>query len=172
MKTNLKTAALAIVLMIFAASCEKSESVAVESLVGNYKGQLTSDQMLKTSVSQFPADAVANITATPTGIQLHCFGGGFDTTFMLNYFANHDSVMVCLTGASFNSTYGHMMGAGHVSGGMMGDINGNETAWMHHMSDEHKTGDQHYGGFNMKNHSFGYRFNMGSYNISFQGNKQ
>jgi hypothetical protein len=39
-----------------------------------------------------------------------------DTTFMLNYYENHDSVMVCMTDSDFEHEYGHMMGAGHMSG--------------------------------------------------------
>ena len=95
---------------------------------------------------------------------------------MLNYFQDNDSVMVCLTGSDFQHAYGHMMGQGHMGGGMMGDIQNGQTEWQRHMADEHKAGDKHYGGFDMMNSSFGYTFhnyNGGSHMImNFEGTKK
>jgi hypothetical protein len=39
------------------------------------------------------------------------------------------------------------------------------------MSDEHKNGDEHYGGFEMTGGTFGYTFRMASGDIHFQGTK-
>ena len=55
-------------------------------------------------------------------IEVHCFGKEIDTTFMLDYYEHNDSVMVCLTGSDFEFMYGHMLGEGHMGGGMMNDI--------------------------------------------------
>lgn len=67
---------------------------------------------------------------------MHCFGETLDTTFMLDYYENNDSVMVCLTGNDFTTMYGHRLGEGH------------------HSSDEH------FGGFDMNERSFTYSFRM------------
>ena len=55
-------------------------------------------------------------------IEVHCFGEVLDTTFMLDYYEHNDSVMVCLTGSDFSNMYGHGLGEGHMSGGMMNMI--------------------------------------------------
>ncbi len=49
-----------------------------------------------------------------------------------------------------------------------------ETEWQHHMDDEHQPGDEHFGGFDMGNHSFGYSFQMmegGNHTCLLSGNK-
>ena len=53
-----------------------------------------------------------------------------------------------------------MLGSGHMGGSMMGDIRDDETEWMHHMSDEHVDGDQHFGGFDMHDETFTYSIKM------------
>jgi hypothetical protein len=59
---------------------------------------------------------------------------------------------------------------------MMNDIQNGETQWMHHMSDEHEDGDEHFGGFDMHEMTFTYSFKMmdeGSpYYLRFHGVKQ
>ncbi|MBK6284071.1 MAG: hypothetical protein IPF54_16725 [Draconibacterium sp.] len=88
---------------------------------GTYSGTLTNKSATGTIIGS--SSATAGISKTSDGlIQVHCFGTGIDTTFMLNYFPDNDSVFVCLTGNDFRNTYGHMMGQGHMMGGMMGDI--------------------------------------------------
>ena len=42
-------------------------------------------------------------------------------------------------------------------GNMMGN---NSTEWGKHMNSEHKSGDEHFGGFNMLDNTFGYSFKM------------
>jgi hypothetical protein len=79
--------------------------------------------------------------------------------------------MVCLTGDDFEHMYGHKYGEGHMSGGMMDDMQNEETEWMHHMNDEHIDGDEHFGGFDMMQHSFGYKFEMNNLDFHFQGTK-
>ena len=120
--------------------------------------------------------ATSEVTKTGDGeIEVHCYGDELDTTFMLNYYSNNDSVMVCLTGNAFEEMYEHMMGQGHMGGGMMGDISDGETPWQHHLNDEHQPGDEHFGGFDMINNTFGYRFQMtdgdNQYLLNFKGTK-
>jgi hypothetical protein len=89
---------------------------------------------------------------------------------------HNDSAYVCLTGVDFESMYGHMLGSGHMGGSMMGDIGDDETEWMHHMSDEHDDGDEHFGGFDMHNETFTYSIEMmdenGTYYLKFHGSKE
>jgi hypothetical protein len=163
-----------LVAIVFTA-CNNDDENSENTIEGTYSGILTNKSATGTIIGT--GNATADISKTSDGlIQVHCFGTGIDTTFMLNYFPDNDSVFVCLTGNDFRDTYGHMMGQGHMMGGMMGDIKPGQTQWQHHMADEHKPGDIHYGGFDMMNHSFGYTFhkNNGSSHMimNFEGTKK
>jgi hypothetical protein len=68
--------------------------------------------------------------------------------------------------------YGHMLGQGHMMGGMMGDKNSNQSEWGHHLEDEHQQGEEHFGGFDMGNHSFNYAIKMEDGYYHFSGQKQ
>ncbi len=159
-------------------ACNKSEeAIPDNSIEGRYVGTLTIETV-KSATRMMPENTSASADITKTGdgeIEVHCYSDELDTTFMLDYFDNHDSVMVCLTGDAFQEMYGHRMGEGHMSGGMMGDINDGETEWQHHRNDEHQFGDQHFGGFDLSNHTFGYRFitrnGNHQYMLDFQGTK-
>lgn len=165
------------VLVLFAA-CEKEETK-IGTIEGTYEGWLTKND-LKSGETDFDNSVEATAEVTITGenvIGVHCYSTDFDTTFMLNYYGHHDSAYVCFTGNDFEEMYGHMLGGGHMMGGMMSDINnGGETEWMHHMNDEHDEGDEHFGGFAMDNYTFSYTFRMMDgetpYNLQFQGSKQ
>ena len=162
MKTILILASIAVLLFI-SAGCEKLDKIPIDSVVGTYRGILSYEAELK---SVFPDknagdSAMAEVISPEEGVlEVHCYGGMLDTTFILNYYENHDSVMVCLAGDEFQHMYGHTLGAGHMGGGMMNDIQKGETTWMHHMSDEHQEGDDHFGGFDMTDGSFTYSFRM------------
>lgn len=175
MKKVAKILSLAFLAAFTIAGCNKPDDLTDNSIEGTYTGTLTRKSATGTIIGS--SSATASISKTSEGlIQVHCFGTGIDTTFMLNYYENRDSVMVCFTGTAFQNTYGHMMGHGHMMGGMMGDIKPGQTQWQHHMADEHKAGDKHYGGFDMMNHSFGYTFhnyNGGNHMImNFEGTKK
>ncbi|WP_340111667.1 hypothetical protein [Maribellus mangrovi] len=167
---------LAMVLVAGFIACNQNDETLLDnSIEGTYTGTLTSG--LKSASSIFPGSTDATAVVTKSGddlIEVHCFTDEMDTTFMLNYYENNDSVMVCLTGGAFGEMYGHMLGQGHM-GGMMGDIGPNQTEWRHHLSDEHKQGDEHFGGFDRMNHSFGYTFDMvegnDHYGVHFEGTK-
>jgi hypothetical protein len=175
MKRVTKILACAFIATLAIYGCNKSDDSTDNSVEGTYVGTLTTKSATGTFIGS--SNANADISKTTEGlIQVHCFGMGIDTTFMLNYFPDNDSVFVCLTGNDFKATYGHMMGQGHMMGGMMSDIKPGQTQWQHHMADEHKAGDKHYGGFDMMNHSFGYTFhnyNGGNHMImNFEGTKK
>ena len=178
MKTSIKISMIAALTFFVLAACNRTEDTSTKSIEGTYIGSLTTDGSKRVSVVVSGNEsATAEVTKTDDGlVKVHCFGDELDTTFLLNYYENYDSVMVCLTGDDFNLMYGHMKGQGHMTGGMMGDIVPGETEWMHHMYDEHQEGDEHFGGFDMISHTFGYSFKMmegdSTYYLKFQGVKQ
>jgi hypothetical protein len=163
------------IFLLFAIACEKSEDATIYSIEGTYIGTISIESNLKnitnTDLVSYPANAEVTILDNMQ-IELHCYGYDLDTTFMLNYFEHNDSVMVCITGDEFEHMYGHGYGEGHMSGGMMNDIQNGETEWMHHMNDEHIESDEHFGGFDMMNHSFSYNFKMADHNYQFQGTQE
>ncbi|NQU53707.1 MAG: hypothetical protein HQ522_14345 [Bacteroidetes bacterium] len=169
---------IAVIALFAFAACEKTVDEPIDnSIEGTYVGTL-SQSVLKSAVGISNGDHDANTDVKITRdslLEVHCYGGDIDTTFMLNYIENHDSIMVCFTGADFEHAYGHMMGQGHMSDGMMGDQQSGQTEWEHHMDDEHKDGDEHFGGFDMVNHSFGFSFQTNetgtAYQMQFNGIK-
>ncbi len=175
MKRVIKIFAFSLIAALAIYGCNKSDDSTDVSVEGSYAGTLTTKSITGTLIGS--SNATADISKAGEGlIQVHCFGTELDTTFMLNNYENHDSVMVCFTGEAFQNTYGHMMGQGHMMGGMMGDIKPGQTQWQHHIADEHKPGDKHYGGFNMMEHTFGFTFHH--YNgtdhtvMNFEGTKK
>lgn len=154
---------LMITLSLAFVSCNKSSDPENVNIAGIYNGLFTKSPSLKSAIVEGAsmAEGVADVTIIGDHqIQVHCFGEEIDTTFMLDYYAHNDSIMVCLTGEDFEGMYGHMLGDGHMGGGMMGDIHNGETEWMNHMNDEHQEGDEHFGGFNMHDKTFTYSFRM------------
>lgn len=180
MKTGIRTFfALMALSAIGLVSCEKTEDLNPEDIEGVYVGTFSVSGSLKSSALTHDEEdhGTAEVTIMAGNqIEVHCFGEEIDTTFMLNYYAHNDSVMVCLTGTDFEIHYGHTLGQGHMGGGMMRDIGIGETEWMHHMDDEHDDEDEHFGGFNIHEKSFAYSFRMmeGStpYYLRFHGIKQ
>ena len=100
-----------------------------------------------------------------------------DTTYILNWYEHNNMIMVCLDGEAFEGMYGHMMGGGHMnntqnhSGSMMDGHNNGNTEWMDHMNREHSKGDEHFGGFNMIDHTFEYTIKAGNGDYHFIGTK-
>lgn len=158
-----------LVTIVFTA-CNNDDENSENTIEGTYSGILTNKSATGTIIGT--GNAAADISKTSDGlIEVHCYGNAVDTTFMLNYYENQDSIMVCMTGNAFNQTYGHKLGQGHMMGGMMGDKQNDETDWMHHMSDEHINGDVHYGGFDMNTNNFSYTFKMTDGYLHFNGHK-
>ena len=162
-------------------ACNENEMPGIYKLEGTYKGEFKTGASLngpfihEAGITQATAEVSA---ISDDEIEVHCYGIELDTTIVLSYYQHNDSVMVCATGDDFDHIYGHMPGEGHMSGsgGMMGDKTNNETEWMHHMVDEHANGDEHFGGFDMHDHSFGYTFEMmeglSVHYLRFEGMKQ
>jgi hypothetical protein len=171
-----KIGMIAALILIGIAACEKDDELLTQSLEGTYIGTLKHSDNLKSSHLNGSA-TMDVILIDSSAIQVHCYGGEFDSTFMLNYFGHNDSVLVCLNGDDFEKMYGHRYGNKHgMGGGMMGNHQNEDTDWGHHMYDEHNEDDEHFGGFNMMNHTFDYRFNMhegdSTYYLHFHGTKQ
>jgi hypothetical protein len=171
-------AILAVAVMGFT-SCEKSDDPDVITIEGLYEGAFSVSGSLKAALlngSKGDQGSAVVSMMDNNQIEVHCFGEEIDTTFMLDYYEHGDSIMVCLTGIDFENMYGHMLGSGHMGGGMMGDIQNGDTQWAHHMNDEHKARDEHFGGFDMHEMTFTYSFKMmdGSspYYLRFHGVKQ
>lgn len=166
---------IAVSVGVIITACEKENSTSV-TIEGAYYGTLSRNVIPENTAKKIvPVDTVeasAEVSAVGESlIEIHCYGGDFDTTFNINYYTHHDSVYVCFTAEQFEHKYGHILGSGHM-GGMMGDMMNDETEWMHHLDDEHSEGDEHFGGFNMEQHSFGYTFSTDDGTMLFQGTKQ
>ena len=180
MKKSMITAGLALAVMMMGfTSCDKSDDPAVNEIEGIYIGSFSVSASLKSTPFGGLDDHHDTAVVSKMGemqFELHCFGEEIDTTIILAYYNHNDSVMVCLTGDDFQHMYGHMLGHGHMSGGMMGDKGQGESEWMHHLDDEHIPGDEHFGGFGMEDRSFTYSFKMMNestpYYLKFHGVKQ
>ena len=175
-KNYLKLLLFAFVGTFVFGGCQKDNQTGNQSVEGTYIGSFTTTSTLKSAAiatgNRMDTAIVKQINSGQ--INVHCFGNDLDSTFILNTFHNGDSLMVCLNGQDFDNEYGHMMGSGSMmGGGMMGN---NSTEWGQHMNGEHKVGDNHFGGFNMQNGTFGYSFKMmtgGTTNYTkFQGTKK
>lgn len=180
MRNLIKTVWMVITALLLFAACAKEEGEEIQdrTVEGVYSGTLT-EVGTKSATAHVGNMEAATSKVTIVGeneIQVHCYTNDFDTTFMLNYFEHNDSAYVCLTGEHFEERYGHMLGGGHMMGGMMGDIRSGETEWQHHMDDEHTEGDEHFGGFDTNHHAFTYTFRMMDgehhYSLRFEGSKQ
>ena len=158
-------------------ACEKSELSTNKIIEGTYVGTITEiNGESNRAFINTEGEALAEITRMGNEtIEVHLNSVELDTTFTLNYYEDMDIVNVCFTGDDFENTYGHMLGQDHMSGGMMNDIQNNETEWMHHLNDEHQEGDEHFGGFDMQNHTFSYQFTIMedglTHDLLFQGGK-
>lgn len=158
-----------IIVSFLALSCQKEKQTVIDlskGIVGTYKGTLTKGS-LKNAV-----EATTDVTKTDFNmVQIHCYSTVLDTTYVMELFENGDSLMVCNIGSDFMNQYGHARMNGHH---MMGSANWQD--WLHHMDEEHNQGDEHFGGFNMVDHSFDYKFmmsdNLNDYTLQFNGKKQ
>jgi len=171
-KTNILITALLFAGLTMFTSCNNDESDTSNerSYMDNIVGTYTGDFSLEKSSSGTPA--IANVSLNEEDqLIIHCYGEIMDTIIVMDAFQNGDSVMVCNTGEDFYQEYGHMGNGYH-----MMDMRMNQTEWMHHMQNDHQTGDEHYGGFDMQRHSFHYEFKMMEndtlHRITFNGVKQ
>lgn len=169
MKTlNLITFTIIAGLAILFVSCEKEKAGPdlADLVVGTYTGTI-SETPLKAGVT-----ATTDVTKSDYNkVTIHTYSTAIDTTFMMELFENGDSLMVCNLGDDFFRQYGHdRMGQHHMMG------SSSDLDWMHHMDEEHQPGEEHFGGFNMTNHTFGYKYIMndtgGDFALLFNGTRQ
>lgn len=154
-KLNLFAIIPIVALLFLVGSCKKSDSSIdlTQGLTGTYKGNLEINDEKTTNPATAYIEKINDYSIT-----IHCISTDFDTTFMMDLYANGDSTMLCFTDADFQLEYNHHMSSGHH---MMND--NNWQSWSNHMSKEHSAGDVHYGSFSMSDHTFTYRFkNPGS----------
>jgi hypothetical protein len=155
----------ALALTVIATSCSKKVPLKkdlLSQIVGTYKGTLENSTGLK-------YDGTADVSAVNDSVvQIHCYDqNGFDTTFVMEYYGDGDSVMLCNTGEDFFNQYGHEMTgqhhmwdntSGNMMGGGMGSMSNDD--WQQHMSSQHQPGDEHFGSFDMNDSTFNYLFEM------------
>jgi hypothetical protein len=165
-----KTIVAVLVSLVIFVACDKNDDEQLNEITGKYTGTLSLKSVVK-SGSSSDDHAYADVMIIGEQIQVHCYGGELDTTFMLDYYQHSDSVFVCHTDEEFEQIYGHMQGENHIPGGMMGDSHSEETGWMHHLSDEHEEGDEHFGNFDMRHNTFNYLFKMSDGDYQFMGTK-
>jgi hypothetical protein len=159
MEYLVKLSGMAVALLVLLTACQTKETNK-PIIEGVYEGTVTGLQTESTDGTTESKTSVSEIIVTGENeIQVHCYSENFDTTFVMNYYMDNDSAYVCYTGDEFEKMYSHILGEGHMRG-MMEDMHKGETEWMHHMNEEHHNGDEHFGGFDLKNHSFSYTFQM------------
>ncbi len=146
-------------------SCNNNDDLNYSEVSGVYLGTLTTEVSNKSSFSTIPPIATAVVTMVGDQIEVHCYSEDFDITIMLDIYENGDTIIPCLTGDDFENMYGHMLGQDN-------HMNGNGTEWMQHLNNDHEEGDEHFGSFDMINHSFEYKFIVGASEYHFQGIKQ
>ena len=172
MRTIKFSAVMAIALsLLFITSCKKDDDFTtaldyLNDITGNYEGTFTRNNKKVGGDTAYAE--IRHINGNL--LEIHCFGDLLDTTFVMEMYANQDSIMLCATGSDFENIYGHEQGEYHMNHHKNG-----ENEWMHHQSDNHNSGDEHYGGFNLTKHQFYYRFvldqNVPSETIIFNGNR-
>jgi hypothetical protein len=145
-------------------SCKKEEEAQAEyptaldyvkDITGTYLGYYEQVEGLKNSDTAYcDVSHMGGLL-----VEIHCYGELLDTTFMMNIYANHDSMMLCATGETFEHMYGHELDGSHMNMNHHGSSS--TTEWGHHMEDEHDSGDiQHYGGFSINSHTMDYTFRI------------
>lgn len=158
---------ISITVIIFLFSCEKSDDLNNNDVTGTYIGTLSSSLTNKSN-SELIKPATVIVSSLGNQIQIYCQAENFDTIVMLDIYDHNDNVMVCLTGEEFENMYGHMLGQGNMNGNM----HNNGTDWMNHLNNEHQDGDEHFGDFDIHNHTFNYTFRMNNGDFYFEGVKK
>jgi hypothetical protein len=152
---KLKVLILFVFVTLFVGACTKHDTINVDrpyldNITGTYFGEFTVNN------GQQSIAGTAVVTRTDNDeIQIHCYGDILDTTLVMDAFDNGDSVMLCNNGDDFYNEYGHMGSGYH-----MMDMGMGESEWMYHLETDHHAGDEHFGGFDMNHHTFGYSFQM------------
>lgn len=152
-----------VVVTFFASSCFRQNDIAKDltiDVVGTYNGTLTT--------SNLKALSNATVDVTKSGdneLEIHCYGDEIDTIIIQRLFEDGNMIQVCSTGNEFLNEYGHEMLNQSQHHDMMNDANG--LSWAHHKEEEHSANDEHYGGFDIGNHTFSYTFEMKDNDLSY-----
>ncbi|MFA9389434.1 MAG: hypothetical protein ACERKD_06485 [Prolixibacteraceae bacterium] len=155
MKT--KTGIIVVMMLSIFTACNKTSEDISPSVEGTYTGTLIKSTGLKSIALDGDVNVDVNLMDSIT-LEIHCYGGELDTTMMLNYYEENDSTFLCFSNEQFQGMFGYAFGSTHMmGGGMMG--NNDDDEWMNHMQNENYTSNEHFGGFNMMDHSFDYTFN-------------
>lgn len=157
MKSVLKPLSLLLITLAMN-SCTKSDLPGDYPIEGVYAGAITllNSGKIATGLNS-TAETMAEVSRVGGSmIEVHLYNTELDTFFRLNIFDNRDQVMVCAQGDDFEAAYGHTLNQDHNGNNMMGDLQDNETEWMHHLADAHQEGDAHNGMFSKETHSFSY----------------
>lgn len=155
-----------LIILLIISSCQNAANDEnYQYIAGSYIGSFTPE-------NKSPFQGTVDVTAAKNNqIEIHCYSELLDTTFMMDAYEYGDSIILCATGTDFYNEYSQMRGASHTM-----DMHGDQSQWMHHLNDEHGEGDEHYGSFDMQNHTFNYVFRMmennSYYKIRFNGVKQ
>lgn len=165
---------LSFILALSFFACDNNDDMISDDITGTYIGTITSDVANKSNTNKSIKGATAIVRKVGDNIEVHCFDENFDETVILDTYHYNDSIMVCLTGDDFRNMYGHMIGQGHMMG--QGHMNGNMhhsgSEWTQHLNNDHREGDEHFGGFDMQHRSFKYTFRMSNGDFHFQGTKE
>ncbi len=149
-----------VVLVVVAVSCSKPnepQNDLMLEITGTYQGSFTSGNGLKNNGTALVSSVNDSV------LQIHCYDDdGFDTTFVMEFYPNGDSVMLCNTGQDFFEQYGHEMSGSHHKWEDMTEHMGttmmSNDDWQQHLQRQHQAGDEHFGAFNTKTQTFYYRF--------------
>jgi len=158
---NLKVV-FAFTLALILLACQKNDDFISDEITGSYVGTISTIGSNNSS-----SDATADVRRLGNQIEVHCYGGDFDATIILDLYQNGNDIMVCLTGQDFENMYGHMPGNSNWNWNMPHQ----GLDWMQHLNNEHQQGDEHFGYFNMEHHTFSYTFKMSNGDFHFQGTR-
>lgn len=132
---------------------------------GTYYGTITTNVSSKqNSKSLDLGETRADVIMRGDQVQIHIYNDDIDFSTMLDIFEDGDYVRTCLTGSEFEEMYGHMQG--HNQGGQH-----MRSSWQNHLNNEHENGDEHFGHFDMNNHTFEHTFMFEGIECYFKGER-
>jgi len=163
----------AAVLFLSFIGCNNSNDIEPRSIEGTYIGSLKSDNLSKSLSKQQANEFIGEIVIKGNQLEFHCFGEDIDATMMLEYFADNDNFMVCLTGNDYANLYGHEHGEGMMPAGGMNNLNSGSTDWTRHLNSSHDPNEHHFNsGFDMNKRTFNCTFQWMGDTYTFVGTKK
>ena len=149
---------------MIAISCSEDETEE-NNVSGTYYGTITTNVSSKlSSKSLDQGETRADVIMRGDQVEVHIYNDDIDFSTMLDIFDDGDFVRTCLTGNEFEEMYGHMQG--HMQGGQ-----GMHSSWQNHLDNEHDADDEHFGHFDMNNHTFEHTFMFNGVECYFKGER-